>query len=740
MKALIFFLIVYANILAKDFFEFKPITPEFTGVISNGKQWIAYGKNGVIYKGENKNFELKSLSYYYHINKMVSFNDTLYALLSSGELLYSVNFGDSWLNQNNFKQFGRDFYINDKYFIVFNDESINLINRYNFSKKDILLSKDEKILNLNNIYNLFHKDTLFIYTYTNKINTGQLKYLSLNQEVNSLEVLPVCEQCEFTKKVNLLHSYNNQKYIISPKSVAKFHKDTFEIVFTENKIMKLVNDNKNIYVINANEDFLYNNNALKINKLNKEFQTIDSFLSMYYKESQSYYAYEPKFVAVNDSLIVGASLSGSLFTLSNFKDFDLIVRASDINEALIDSTISLLISRTGFGYTTKDFKRYSPPTSKDRDSLPIPLDITFTLIDENNLNSYFFSTLLNKFNTVISNDTLKSYKYYQESFINSSSKGVKYIGNYNNTPVIIANDKLLSVEYSKLALIDINNPGKNIYYDTSTFYLNAIINNKEAFIVEKPKYSNNEVFIFKLNLSSKSKEILFNTNLNYDNISSYFIGSKQDSVLFIAYNNASIGSKSKYLTLIADLNNGKSFVNDSGESVNYPKNFFKIKNGNSFISGFNYLKELETNSKVIFTDNRHFTPKINSKNILQYCLMYSDTILGTNFLLTPKSTTSIESPQIEESAYLYTNPPRPNPATQSVSAEVYWNSAYTLSESNISVYDIYGSKYNSNITFTSKEPFRAIINADCSSLATGIYFIRISVNGEYKTIPFTVVK
>jgi hypothetical protein len=156
-----------------------------------------------------------------------------------------------------------------------------------------------------------------------------------------------------------------------------------------------------------------------------------------------------------------------------------------------------------------------------------------------------------------------------------------------------------------------------------------------------------------------------------------------------------------------------------------------------------YPNEMYLNQYTIHKDTSIYV--INYKFLTQESInsflgSLSNMFRSDVYKLTPKSTTSIESPQIEESAYLYTYPPRPNPATQSVSAEVYWNSAYTLSESNVSVYDIYGSKYNSNITFTSKEPFRAIINADCTNLATGIYFIRISVNGEHKTIPFTVVK
>jgi hypothetical protein len=82
--------------------------------------------------------------------------------------------------------------------------------------------------------------------------------------------------------------------------------------------------------------------------------------------------------------------------------------------------------------------------------------------------------------------------------------------------------------------------------------------------------------------------------------------------------------------------------------------------------------------------------------------------------------------------------PYPNPTNSFISSMVHWNSYIDFNISNVEVYNFYGAKIKAEIELIKQGLGIGEIRIDCSCLSSGIYFIRVNLNNEYKSTAFCV--
>jgi hypothetical protein len=115
-----------------------------------------------------------------------------------------------------------------------------------------------------------------------------------------------------------------------------------------------------------------------------------------------------------------------------------------------------------------------------------------------------------------------------------------------------------------------------------------------------------------------------------------------------------------------------------------------------------------------------------------------------NFVkLNTENLTSVERiQQIEkDNVLLYSFPPYPIPAINLIKSVLYWNSRYDINDAETTVFDLMGTKINSNnIVIDKINKFSAILSWDCSGLNSGIYFIHVFLKGDNITIPIIISK
>ncbi len=744
MKTVFLTILTVLSCYSNEIFDYKVLMPNYNGAVRiDSKTALCYGDNGYLIRYSDT-IENLSLSYEKNIKRIENINDTLVACLWDGTFLISKDKGTTWNKKLKLNQYIKDFRTNGKYIVALNEKYLFVINT-NFKLLDTI--DTDNLVTFSRNYHAIDDKYFYFTNYQHPDSSVELKYIDLDNIGNNVnDIKPYCSTCSFTKLgAPTLYNLNNQIYFITGSKLKRLLKDTFEIVYDDNFYDLLSSKN---YIYNVNYATLNHNNVvkIKITRLTKDFIVVDTLETNFSYQKINFFKY-PSIIELDSNNVFICGESNYMLRFKN-KNHQSISNGGDLANVNIEDDGSI-IATNSYNYIFKGKNANSLSSNTflllpdfDNNNKHKLNDIEYSFISDSKDKEVFMFDKNIKFNNYYSTkDTGRTYKYGKDSALSLEyGENFRYIGTRNNYHHLFYTEKYGSSNTSYLFKLNYDTTSRIFFYNLNTYYHNVGMKNNDYYIVSSASKSASLKNIYLYSDEQKNEKLLNSIDLPYQNTNVAFLGEDKDSVLIISYDNLDSELKARYEVNLYEIKKDKFTKIDSGYSNAFPRSFFKLRNNSSFLCGFNYIKDIYRNKTYTYNDNRHYSPNINTSNVLQYCNFYSDTVSSCNFILTANSLTSIESPQIEESAYLYTNPPRPNPATQSVSAEVYWNSAYTLSESNVSVYDIYGSKYNSNITFTSKEPFRAIINADCSNLATGIYFIRISVNGEYKTIPFTVVK
>jgi hypothetical protein len=93
--------------------------------------------------------------------------------------------------------------------------------------------------------------------------------------------------------------------------------------------------------------------------------------------------------------------------------------------------------------------------------------------------------------------------------------------------------------------------------------------------------------------------------------------------------------------------------------------------------------------------------------------------------------------EVEDKTYLYSFPAYPNPASNLVRADIYWDTQYDIDDADIGIFNYAGIKISDkkNITIDKTSKFGGTLVWDCSAYSPGVYFIIIKHGDARRVIP-----
>ncbi|MEZ4723453.1 MAG: hypothetical protein R2863_02210 [Candidatus Kapaibacterium sp.] len=100
----------------------------------------------------------------------------------------------------------------------------------------------------------------------------------------------------------------------------------------------------------------------------------------------------------------------------------------------------------------------------------------------------------------------------------------------------------------------------------------------------------------------------------------------------------------------------------------------------------------------------------------------------------------VENNAVEDQrAYLWNSMPYPIPGKSVIKSRIYWNGTYRLSDLQLNVFDINGTKMlNPNLNINANNSYSGVLSWECSGVPSGVYLIQVQLNGESINIPVIV--
>ncbi len=95
---------------------------------------------------------------------------------------------------------------------------------------------------------------------------------------------------------------------------------------------------------------------------------------------------------------------------------------------------------------------------------------------------------------------------------------------------------------------------------------------------------------------------------------------------------------------------------------------------------------------------------------------------------------------VDETSYIVTLPPYPNPTQNEVTAKFYWDNRINIEKSEIGVFDLNGNKVsnNENLNLEILNEFSANIKWNCDGVQSGTYLIKIQNGNNLKYVKVIV--
>ncbi len=171
----------------------------------------------------------------------------------------------------------------------------------------------------------------------------------------------------------------------------------------------------------------------------------------------------------------------------------------------------------------------------------------------------------------------------------------------------------------------------------------------------------------------------------------------------------------------------------------YPFKSIFIYRENKFIGGSSAGVYFDNNTNVSYVFWRPTNIGLTSQYLIKFIgfgkYLYAATGYGIYRLdLGDLGITSVD--EIEKRNYLYSMQPYPQPATNRVQAEIYWDKALDINQAEIKVYNIYGEEINSKdkIEVISESDWYGKLIWNCEGTDPGVYIITINYGTEKKAI------
>jgi hypothetical protein len=146
--------------------------------------------------------------------------------------------------------------------------------------------------------------------------------------------------------------------------------------------------------------------------------------------------------------------------------------------------------------------------------------------------------------------------------------------------------------------------------------------------------------------------------------------------------------------------------------------------------------------EVKFTKRYYMVSFINLQD-KSYLINAYDSLSGRGALWFAKlKKPSAVSEEIETQPTIYISEPMPNPASDIVKFNVYYNKTYSMEQADIKIYDIMGRVVSAADEFItdSRNEYSSMVRWNSSGVSPGVYFIGIRLGGETITKPVVIYR
>jgi len=761
MKKILFsfiFLICLNSLPAKDLpFSYERLWVHFNGITINQNTALAYGDGGIVLRSpdKGKNWEqIAAAADDFTIMNIKCKNNSFYGILDKDYIIISDDDGKTWSNKKiSDMQTFLDFDLNsNNYFILTNlsilvyDLNFNLVNSLSLDYQN--QASELKILD-NSLYVPIDNGRIYVYDINNKFQKKTIDF--------GLQSL--CSNCP---RPNQLKSDSSNLYIALGNYLLK-SKDNGTTWSKLDSNVNLLNVYKGNYYSLSSSNYpgsgysfldFYKSGVHGFERVNHD--TIDRYIP-----EQIYKGFEflgnDSIIAVGKDKLISISYDGgkNWTFISNFRInyFHVGIWLNE-NKGYLYTSYNQ-ISKTSNGGVTWLPQKYK---SGIKDTMgtdeAIYADTTGLVIlfknnlVQNGINFIFSDDFGENYNAISKKEMIGHIKdpMYNPRIIRKDTNLLFFFnggwGEDHYTMVYLMDNKINVLSQSlidSMVILDarLTDDGKNIM---ALGYERKYPNNANSFDSIKYylmySYDNGNTWVKDLSfaLDSDSYNMCTYIDKNY-----LIISTKPDTII-------DNGVWSRYSISILNPS-GKIFQKKVySDHFATMTNFFKL---NDIIYNLGYY-HLYLNNNFI-DEPLNWQKDSTDKFVMGNCF-WSDNQTGyVGMTLSVRPTISnfykikaIKPTPVDEpkslSAYLYSFPPYPTPATNEVSFVLYWDYKFDITTADFAIFDIMGNKIagKNEILIYAEQPNNGIIKWNCSNVQDGIYFIRMIYGGNTKAVPIIV--
>ena len=772
--------------------NFEPIKVDYFGIKRINNNIFILGNKGVLLKSD---INLTKIIKYkiFNTGKIIdifNLNSAYYIFNANNQVAILDNFDKKWIIKNidckfilSVIQVGDEFLIRSKEKILLIDKDLNLIYQYDLYSPD---------LNQINMISKFKYDYSMSY-YQNKliVETDSLKLLIFDKKLQLLDSVRInIKNIDSTKEY--LSGYrlmidsdglyvtaylwdlvlkNSSTYIFKTNNLKDFN--IFEIY---NKLTQTNIINNNFYYTS-----IYDNKFIDTNLV--------SFINQDYLFNYVYFntLFNDFYIVNNYIYLIG---DGGIIEKVDLQDTTINVISEQywIDETSCPYVIndSAILFFSGFNerthsalypyfYITNNFSVYNSTLRKDIPSFNDSLILSrFFAFDFDKTNNFFY--LIGKYDyrqnpayaKFYSSDTLKSLKFIVTNNskirnlaleINPISLSIAANANFIS-PTLLKLDTLhyfvnnsnfyplTQKDYTSFTILNSENYPIDNYVDSSYVMDFVYLKSLDNFLVHCAntidsgrseikytenhgatwnyvyKYATNDTLLGKYHIKLNNNEylLLFHYDGEYSNTKMYFDAVDLSSYTWKRLRQWDLTKENIYFTQPGIFSDGKELNFAIGDTLYYIKDLYNMQS-------WKY--------RVLADSGRMFDPivKYGDKFISGFANQYG------NFgmcLISFSDTTllRVKDYEIEKRNYLYSMQPYPQPATNRVQAEIYWDKALDINQADIKVYNIYGEEINSKdkIEVVPESDWYGKLIWNCEGNEAGVYIITINYGTEKKAI------
>ncbi len=743
--------------------EYFPVLSNFNGSAYNGKVILVYGDAGIIVKSVDggKNWKQIVINDSFSIIGMVSIGKNFYGITSKKYMIFSNDDGETWTTKELgnsiqfYKILAKDtilFCLTDSKIILL-DGNLNIKKEYDYSTDTA--SYDMTILN-----------NIIAYS-AGKGKLGLIDISNDNSRILNFSDYGICSSCPAPSV--LMSDDSNIYFYLQTSGLYRYKIQNDSIEFILNPESNILTNYGNqiylLYSFSLYDRVIDSLRFYRIDVTNKQAIRIYSKFDRYIKGTKIknfMLISEDTIIAVGkDKLILMSYDDGKNFEVVSFCKIlsSIPVFIFDRLNAKIANPMLLWISTTDGGVTWKPPKNWNEMFI-EIDGFYDPANYGGTAYFKDKMHGMAYgenSFGETPYNLAYTNDGGDSIALKYEKMIYGGSS-YSLITDISNNFVATTNYYILNKNY-----IIINSfsdsmelTGRTVFADSSFFWIQNI--NDTLYAFGRDFKDTNKFFIaFSIDTGKVWQNVYsFKLEGDFERISNI---SYRDGNLFISYLIPTSDTTGKMILLCYNFSkrtllkilekdatefsgiNAIVKIMDTYYIVYY---YFGTTFGLGLLANKNFEADPTNWEKLSFVGERYsITNIVSSKGDSLYAISAYDSLLKrqTLFFAKEKQTSPvIETPTIEESPSLYISRPIPNPARNSTTMRIYYDSRFDIERADFRAYNMMGMQVAGKeaFTLTRLNYYSSDLSWNFAGLPSGVYLVVVRLGGETRSAAVVV--